>query len=164
VSTKTNERELSSKVATKFAYSEVKASVIKDCLPVGFRPFPQDFLLKEVPMLSLPSSGKQLFIKEHFLGTWLLSDGKQIVVETDSEARARYAVAFSINNPDVYNIALPNEPDDKTLVEVLAAYEGYLKELYEQIRADAYRKLHDWSLAEKLAGEVMGERINLNIN
>lgn len=151
-------RKKKKKEATKFAYGEVKSSVIKDCLPMGFRPFPQDFLVKEVPLLSLPTSGKTLHIKEHFLGTWRLSDGKQIVAETDSEARARYAVAFSINHPGTYQISLPNEPDDKTLREVLAAYESYLSELYEQIRADAYRKLHDWSLAEKLAGEVLGER------
>jgi len=152
-------RKKKKKDSTKFAYADVKASVIKDGIPNGFRRFPEEFLLDKgkLTFSQHPTNGKPLKLKEQFLGSYVLWDGKQIILTLDSEAKASYAERFTQSHPDVYSIPMPESKNDELLLQLLNEYQIYITDLTEHLRADAYRKLHDWSLAEKMAKEIVGE-------
>jgi hypothetical protein len=42
------------------------------------------------------------------------------------------------------------------VVEILQSYSHYMQQMEKQIRKNAYDKLHDWNLAEKMAKEITG--------
>jgi hypothetical protein len=142
--------------AVKVSYDEIKSSVIKDCIPYGFKSFPDSFYedKAKIEFEVFPTSGLELKLKEHFLGKYILEDTKkQIVLEVDSPNKCEYAILFSKANKGVYKISLPKE--ERVLYQLIAAYKAYKNNLIEQVKANAYQKLHNWSLAEKMALEIL---------
>ncbi|MDX2194893.1 MAG: N-6 DNA methylase [Cytophagales bacterium] len=142
------------KVAT--AYNDVKKSVIKDCLPYGFRHFPQSFYhnTDSIAVENIPTSGNALRIREYFLGKYIIVDSQnQLITNTESQANADFIVLFSKLNLNTYQIPIPK--DENVVIEVLKTYNKYITELKEQLRVNAHTKLHNWSLAEKMAEEIL---------
>lgn len=150
-------RDANKKRSVKIAYDEIKKSVIKDILPNGFKTFPHAFAdFNSFTTYSLPTSGKMLKVQTFFMGSYILVDSSgQTIADVYGEAAAQYAVAFSKTNLGKMQIPMPEH--DNTILEILNNYKQYRQEIYQQVRQNAYQKLHDWNLADKMAKEIIGE-------
>lgn len=151
--------------AQDYAHDQVKASVIRDCLPNGVKQFPEGFFnpatkngdqitsFSDLDFDEYTHTGKPLIIKE-FFGEYEVEDtGGTKIFQADSKAQAEYAQILS--KPKRYQLKIPKQ--DAYAGDMVSCYREYVKELYENLEANAQTKLHDWSKAEKMAEEILKE-------
>ncbi|TAG53722.1 MAG: hypothetical protein EAZ27_10280, partial [Cytophagales bacterium] len=150
-------RKSNKKQKVVIAYNDIKKSVIKDIIPNGFRHFPDAFIdLKSIKTIQIPTSGKPLSVQSYLMGTYILEDSnKQSIADVYGEAMKDYVILFSRLNFGKFQIIVPE--DTEKVIEVINLFKKYTLEITEQVRLNAYQKLHDWNLAEKMANEIVGE-------
>jgi len=139
------------------AFHLVKEKVIEDCLPDGIRKFPQDFYTKnnyeELEFETHPTNGKSLTIDSFFNRYQMKTEEGETIIELDSESKAEFAELLSHHS--TYQIKIPTK--EKIVEQILKNYKAYISELQDQLETNAKEKLHDWSLAEKMAKEILEE-------
>lgn len=149
-------RKKQQKEKVKISYDQVKASVIQDCLSEGIRQFPEHFYDGDYAALEFefhPTSGTPLRI-ERFMGHYEVKDGNnKTVFMTESESKAEFAVLLAKQN--VVELKIPN--DERAVETILKNYSRYLKNMKKSLEEDANQKLHDWSVAERMAKEILEE-------
>ena len=141
----------------KFAYDKVKEIVIEDCLPDGVRKFPEDFYTKGnydgLEFDTYPAAGVPLIIESFFTNfNMKTADGKTII-ELDSEVKAELAALLS--KKETFQIKIPK--DEKVVARILKNYGNYISELRDQLTANAREKIHDWSIAESMAKQILSD-------
>lgn len=150
-------RKKKQKEDVKYAYDKVKEDVIEDCLPDEIRNFPQDFYTKgnyeEIEFETYSTNGKQLLIDSFFNKFQMKTEDGETIIELDSEAKAKFAELLS--RFKAYQIKIPVK--EKIVEQILKNYHSYICELEEQLTANVKEKLHEWSLAEKMAKEILQE-------
>ncbi len=149
-------RKKQQKAKVKISYDQVKQSVIADCLPDGVRRFPEDFyddVYEKLEFELHPTTGLLLTI-DQFMGQFELrdSDGK-VVLLTDSDSKAEFALLLARQN--ILQLKIPKK--EKTVDVILKNYRQYVKGLSKTLEEDAHKKLHDWSIAERMAKEILEE-------
>ncbi len=150
---------------TDYAHEQVKASVIKDCLPNGVKQFPEAFFnpssvtgdnitaFSDLDFDSYPHTGKPVVIKE-FFGQYEVEDAEGTkIFQADSRAKAEYAQILSKANS--FQLKIPLQ--DTYISDMVNGYRNYVKDLFSRLEANANLKTHDWSKAEKIAGEIIKE-------
>jgi hypothetical protein len=149
-------RKRQQKQTKSIAYDKVKQSVIEDCLLNGVKKFPTEFLdeeLKEKDFEKYSTSGKPL-IPTHFFGQYEIKDtAGQKICTLDSELKVEYALLLA--KPDTYTLLIPKS--EKAITIALSKYRKYVRDLQQQLEADANQKAHDWSVAERMAKEILEE-------
>ena len=139
----------------KFAYGKVKTDVIDECLPDGIRKFPQDFYIKgnyeELEFETYSTNGKPLTADAFFNRYQMKTEEGETIFELDSEAKAEFAEILS--HRETYQIKIPAK--EKIVEQIIKNYHSYISGLKDQLEANAKEKLHDWSLAEKMAKEIL---------
>ncbi|MDI6802613.1 MAG: N-6 DNA methylase [Bacteroidota bacterium] len=149
-------RKKQQKEKVKISYDQVKASVIKDCLSDGIRKFPEDFYddnYLKVECETHPTTGKKLH-SEHFMGHYELKDESgKLILQIEGESIAEFAMILAKEN--VYQLKIPKS--DKVVESILKKYHRYVRNLRKSLEEDAHQKLHDWSVAERMAKEIMEE-------
>lgn len=158
-------RKKQKKQSVTVAYDQVKASVIKDCLPNGVKQFPEAFFnpsitngdqitaFSDLDFDDHSHTGKPLVIKE-FFGQYEVEDtaGTKIF-QADSMAKAKYAQILT--KPKRYQLKIPRQ--ESYVDGMVDRYHEYVTELFSNLEANAQTKLHDWSIAEKMAEEILKE-------
>lgn len=149
-------RKRQQKQTMSIAYDKVKQSVIEDCLLNGVKKFPKEFLdqeLKEKDFEKYSTSSKPL-IPTHFFGQYEIKDTTgQKICTLDSELKVEYALLLA--KPDTYTLLIPKS--EKAIKIALNKYRKYVRDLQQQLEADANQKTHDWSVAERMAKEILEE-------
>lgn len=150
-------RKSNKKQKVVIAYNDIKKSVIKDIIPNGFRHFPDAFIdFKSIKTTQIPTSGKPLSVQSYLMGSYILEDNnKQTITDVYGEAMKDYVILFTRLNFGKFQIIVPE--DTEKVIEVINLFKKYTLEITEQVRLNAYQKLHDWNLAEKMANEIVGE-------
>ena len=143
--------------SVKFAYDKVKEEVIEDCIPDGVRIFPKDFYTEgeyeELEFEEYPTNGEQLSIDSFFNSFQLKTSEGETMFEVDSESKAEFAKILS--NRKTYQIKIPTQ--EKIIEKIINNYKAYIRELKEQLEANAREKTHEWASAEKIARQVLDE-------
>lgn len=149
-------RKKQQKEKVKISYDQVEASVIKDCLSDGIRKFPEDFYdgnYLKVECETHPTTGKKLH-SEHFMGHYELKDESgKLILQIEGESMAEFAMILAKEN--VYQLKIPKS--EKVVESILKKYNRYVKNLRKLLEEDAHQKLHDWSVAERMAKEILEE-------
>lgn len=146
-----------------FAYHEVKESVEKDIMPAGSeRNFPQRFLTDglaydTLKLEQLNKSGTSWKI-EPFMGQYqLIDDSGNVIMESTSETRTKFLyIALYNSTGNTYSITVP--VDENICKSILNNYLEYVNTFLKMLVANASMKLHDISLAEKMAKEIADEK------
>ena len=150
-------RKKKQKEDKNFAFDKVKEDVIADCLPDGTRKFPQAFYTKgnyaELEFETHSTNGKPLTPDSFFNNYQMKTEDGETIFEVDSEAKAEFAEILSRQSG--YQIKIPAK--EKIVEQILKNYRAYIKELRAQLEADAKQKTHEWSIAEKMAKEILEE-------
>ncbi|MFA5803185.1 MAG: N-6 DNA methylase [Melioribacteraceae bacterium] len=150
-------RKKKQKEDKNFAFDKVKEDVIADCLPDGTRKFPQAFYTKgnyeELEFETYSTNGKPLTPDSFFNNYQMKTEDGETIFEVDSEAKAEFAEILSRQSG--YQIKIPAK--EKIVEQILKNYHAYIKELRAQLEADAKQKTHEWSIAEKMAKEILEE-------
>jgi hypothetical protein len=150
-------RKKKQKEEVKYAYAKVKADVIDDILPDGLRKFPHDFYSKGnyegLEIETFPTNGKPLKPDSFFNSFQMKDQDGNAIFELDSEAKAEYAEILSQHS--TYQIKIPTS--EKIVEQILKNYHKYISELRTQLEENAKEKLHEWSIAEKMAKEILEE-------
>jgi hypothetical protein len=150
-------RKKQQKEKVRISFDQVKASVIKDCLPTGaVRRFPEDFYegtYAKLEFETYQTSGMKLR-SEPLMGHCELKDetGKTILL-IEGESKAEFAMILAKEN--VYQLKIPTS--EKVVDNILKGYHRYVKGLRKSLEEDAQQKLHDWSVAERMAREILSE-------
>lgn len=143
--------------STKVAYDQIKEAVRKEIIPDGLKNFPEEFYttgdFDSLKSETINTNGKQLKAESFFNKFELKDDEGITILEIDTEAKAEYVELLT--RKETYQIKIPQ--DDKVIEKIISAYKLYLKNLRQSLEASAQQKLHDWSLAEKMAGEILEE-------
>ncbi len=141
----------------KVAYDQVKKAVIEDILPNGIKQFPEAFYTKgnydELKFEEHASNGKPLKSESFFNQFELKDETGKTILAVDSEPKAEFAETLS--RKESFQIKIP--VDEKVIEKILSSYKKYIKQLIKDIEQNAHEKLHDWSLAEKMAREILEE-------
>lgn len=144
-------------------FEEIRRSVIYDCLPDGLRSFPEAFFVPEKGMSEYESldfqtigtSGQPLSATE-FMGHFEIKDSTgQVVYQTQNDLVAEYAVVYSKHQKNSYSLNIPK--NEKIIAKILKNYRNYISQLKDSLETNAYQKLHDHSLAEKMMKEIAKE-------
>jgi hypothetical protein len=118
--------------------------------------FPKEFLdeeLKEKDFEKYSTSGTPL-TSTHFFGQYEIKDETgQKICTLDSELKVEYALLLV--KPDTYTLLIPK--NEKVIKLALGKYRKYVRDLQQQLEADANQKTHDWSVAERMAKEILQE-------
>ncbi|MDP9229203.1 MAG: hypothetical protein M3O67_00865, partial [Bacteroidota bacterium] len=143
----------------KFAYDEIKQSVIKDCIAHNIKMFPENFYsgdpleFAQEKFKIIHSTGKSLYI-DNFMGHYQIKDESgNVIHNTDNHLEAEYVLLYSKSKS--LQILIPEKT--KIIETILKNYRSWLKTLQEQIEENANHKLHNWSLAEKMTNEILDE-------
>ncbi len=150
-------RKKKQKESVRFAYDKVKQDVIDDCLSEGVKNFPQDFYTSDnydlIKFDSYPTNGKLLITDAFFNSYQLKTEEGDTIFEVDSDVKAEFASIIS--RKKTFQIKIPSE--EKVVEKILKNYKNYIVKLEDQLAANAKEKLHDWSIAEKMAKEILKE-------
>lgn len=138
-------------------FTEIKESVIKDCLPEGLRGFPEAFYesgeFSELKFNEYSTNGKPLKSDSFFNDFLMKDESGEEQFRVDSENKAEYAELIS--RKEMYVLKIPKE--EKALEEILLNYRKYIKELKATLIDNSHSKTHDWNEAEKMAQEILTE-------
>ncbi len=149
-------RKKQQKEKVKISYDQVKVSVVKDCLADGIRKFPEDFYdgnYIKVECETHPTTGKKLH-SEHFMGHYELKDENgKLILQIEGESMGEFAMMLAKEN--VYQLKIPKS--EKVVESILKKYNRYVRDLRKSLEEDAHQKLHDWSVAERMAKEILAE-------
>lgn len=149
-------RKKQQKETVKLALDQIKKSVVEECIPNGPKRFPEEFYgcdVDEIKFDRYPTSGLPLSY-QHFFGNYEIRDTNgKVILTTDSEYKANFALLLA--KPDISILKIPK--DEKIVKKAITAYHKYEKNLFEELSANAIHKAHDWSIAERLAKEIMEE-------
>jgi hypothetical protein len=156
-------RKKQQKKTQSVAYDQVKASVEKDILPHGVKPFPKAFFdpvsaqdddisaFLDLTFDRYSTAGKPLTIKK-FFGQYEVDDIDGVkIFQADSEAKAEYAQILA--RPDHYELKIPHQ--NPYVEKMVKEYKIYVLELLKNLEANAKQKLHNWSAAERMAKEIL---------
>jgi mannitol-1-phosphate/altronate dehydrogenase len=145
--------------SVKFAYDEVKQSVIKDCIAHNIKKFPENFYsgdpleFEQEKFKIINSTGLSLHI-DNFMGYYQIKDESgNLIHTTDNHLEAAYFLLYSKNKS--LQILIPEK--NKIVEVILKNYKSWLETLQDQIEENANHKLHNWSLAEKMTSEILDE-------
>ena len=154
-------RKKQRKQKAKISYEEVKKSVIEECIGKRMKQFPEDFYqpvkggkpYEALEFNIYPTTGKPL-TAEHFLGQYTLkdTDGQEIFT-TDEQHIEKFAILLA--KQDAYSLKIPKEI--AIVRDSLQKYHQYIIELKHRLEVNAQQKLHSWSEAEKMVGEILGK-------
>jgi hypothetical protein len=91
---------------------------------------------------------------ECFFNSFEVKDEQNnIILIVDTEDKSEFAEIISVKSP--YQIKIPK--DGKIIDKVLRRYKEYCLQLKESLEQNAYEKLHNWAIAEKITKEIMEE-------
>lgn len=161
-------RKKQKKQKVQISYDQVKESVIKECIGITLKIFPEYFYKigeegKEYDDLEFDiynTSGKPLKY-EYFMGRYTLKDESgQEIFTTNSLSKAEFAILLAKHN--VIRLKIPR--DWKVAETIVENYRNYIKQLKGQIELNANQKLHSWSEAEKMTKEILDEYGLLQLN
>ncbi len=143
--------------SVKVAYDEIKKAVIEEIIPNGMKKFPEAFYsagdYDSLEFDTYNSNGKQLKADSFFDKFELKDDEGKTILETDSDVKAEFVEMLT--KKEIYQIKIPK--NEKVLEKIISSYKLYVKNLRQSLETNAHQKLHDWSLAEKMADEILVE-------
>jgi type I restriction enzyme M protein len=141
------------------SYSDVKRSVIEECIGSFPKKFPESFYAPEkighfyenLDFEVVNTSGKQLK-DEYFLGFYSIYDAdKQLIYETDSIQKVQFIKLLV--RPNKFQLIIPQ--DQAIIYSILENYRNYISTLKEMLLTNANQKLHSWNDAEKMTDEIL---------
>lgn len=152
-------RKKQKSLKVKISYEDVKKSVIEECIGIKMKQFPEDFYLpgsgdppyELLEFETYPTSGKPLK-SEQFLGHYTLKDtDDQEILQTEEQDIEKFSILAA--KPGHYELKIP-----KNIVivkEINSNYQHYFSDLKHRLEVNAQQKLHSWSEAEKMVGEIL---------
>lgn len=161
-------RKKQKKQKVQISYDQVKESVIKECIGVALKKFPEVLytvaeLGREYDDLEFETynTSEKPLTYEYFMGRYTLKDESgQEIFTTNSLSKAEFAILLA--KPNVFRLKIPK--DWKVAETIVRNYKDYIKQLKEQIELNADQKLHSWSEAEKMTKEILDEYGLLQLN
>ena len=88
------------------------------------------------------------------MGHYELKDEQgKTILQVEGESKAEFAMILA--KEKVYQLKLPTS--EKAVDKVLKNYHRYIKGLRKSLEEDAEQKLHDWSIAERMAKDILEE-------
>jgi hypothetical protein len=131
--------------------SRVAYSLIELKPPFGAAENLERFRQKALELNIYPSTGK-LQTSEDFMGQYTLkdTDGQEIFT-TDEQHIEKFSILLA--KPNQYTLNIPK--DIAIVRDILQNYHSYITDLKHRLEVNAQQKLHSWSEAEKMVGEIL---------
>ena len=83
----------------------------------------------------------------------LMDEQGKTVLLIEGESKAEFAMILAKEN--VYQLKIPKS--EKVVEAILKNFHRYVRGLRKSLEEDAHQKLHDWSIAERMAREILAE-------
>jgi type I restriction-modification system DNA methylase subunit len=132
---------------------KIKEEVLKEVLPDGLRPFPENFVSPRSKYRQIVLSPGKWRLGDYFMGRQDLVNDKGEKYQAATTSEAEY-ILFA-QKPDSHFVKLPQTAIE--MVKAVQSYKKYLKDIRQKLVREFVMRTGDQNLSERLGAEVIEE-------